>query len=525
MRLVLLSALLAAGASAQPAPCVDGFAALPNDGPYPCRGVDLLAHLPLSAFAAPDAPTSNNDIWGWTDAQTGKEYALVGLSNGTAFVDVSVPTAPRRLGVLPTATVPSLWRDVKVLGDVAVVVSEAPDHGMQIFDLTRLRGLSEDAGRQFDADARYAGFGRAHNVVVNEETGFAYGVGSRPPAGADLPAACGERGFHAVDLSSPLTPAFAGCFSDAAKDTAPVSAPGYTHDAQCVVYDGPDADYTGREICVGSNEDVVTIFDVTDKSDVTLVSQAAYPRASYTHQGWLTEDRRYFLVDDELDEVNGLATTQRTLVLDVSDLDAPDFAFAYDSGLTTIDHNLYVRGGLVYQSNYEAGLRILDARRIGDGVLREVAYFDTYPSRTTFTAPCLPPNEGRNCSSFNGQWSNYPYFESGVVIANDADNGLFVLRPADEAPPPPDGARLSPPAPNPTRDDAQLTLRVGADQDVRVGLYDAAGRLVRTLYNGPADADLALPLVVRGEGLAAGVYLVRATGERFDVARRVTLTR
>ena len=386
-------------------------------GPFECQDVDLLAHVPLAELD-PRADRAN-DIWGWTDAQTGREYALVGLSNGTAFVDVSVPTAPRHLGTLPTATVATVWRDIKTYRDHAFIVSEARDHGMQVFDLTKLRDLSADPSRRFDADARYTGVTNVHNLVINEESGFAYAVGAGS-RGDSLPPACGAPGFHAINIQDPQRPTFAGCFSDAAKDTAPVSAPGYTHDAQCIVYDGPDADYTGREICVGSNEDVVTIFDVTDKDDVRIVALAEYPADAYAHQNWFSDDRTVILANDELDETNGNVDTQRTLIFDVRDLDEPEFVGAYDSGLTTIDHNLYVKGTLNFQSNYESGLRIVDHSDALNGTLREVGFFDTYPQDTSI--------------SFNGQWSNYPYFESGVVIANDGNNGLFVLMPRVSGP-------------------------------------------------------------------------------------------
>ena len=405
------------------APCVDGMsrpapleAGAEADGPYACRGVGLYAHVPLSAMGA---PRSANDVWGWTDPQPAAdgvqhEYALVGLSDGTFFVDVTNPNAPVLLGKLPTATVATTWRDIKVYRDHAFVVSEARGHGMQVFSLARLRGLTADPARTFEADARYTGVTNVHNIVINEDTGFAYAVGATS-RGENLPPACAAPGFHAVNIQDPLNPTFAACFSDVDKDASPVTAPGYTHDAQCVVYDGPDADYTGREVCVASNEDVVTFFDVTDKANVRTISQAAYPDDAYTHQGWFTEDRRYVIANDELDEQTGLVAHQRSLVFDAQDLDNPEFLFAYDSGLASIDHNLYIRDGLAYQSNYQSGLRIVDTRTIPQGRMEEVAFFDTYPQGAA--------------AQFDGQWSNYPYFRSGTVVATDISNGLFVLRP------------------------------------------------------------------------------------------------
>ena len=63
-------------------PCTNGFA-----GEYPCEGYDLLAHISATEMGA----TGGNDSWGWTDPQDGKEYAFVGLDNGTAFIDISIP--------------------------------------------------------------------------------------------------------------------------------------------------------------------------------------------------------------------------------------------------------------------------------------------------------------------------------------------------------------------------------------------------------------------------------------------------
>ena len=386
--LLLLAAALAFAAPLQAqTPCQNGMA-----GAYPCNGVDLLARMPLTTFGT--SSNNANDIWGWTDAASGREFALVGLENGTAFVEVTTPTAPVYLGRLPTATSSSLWRDIKTYADHAFVVSEASSHGMQVFDLSRLLNVASPP-QTFTADARFTGFGSAHNIAIDTESGFAYAVGA---------SSCGG-GLYIVDIRNPTSPSQAGCFS----------GDGYTHDTQCVVYDGPDTDYTGRQICVASNEDSITIVDVTDKQSPVLIAKGFYPNDGYTHQGWFTEDQRFFLVDDELDEIFGSTPKTRTIVFDLQDLDSPEFDFFYLGPLGTSDHNLYVRDGYAFLSNYKGGLRIVDLAGIGSGALAEVASFDTYPSS--------------NSSGTSGQWSNYPFFASGTVVVNDQSNGMFILRP------------------------------------------------------------------------------------------------
>ncbi|SFN11055.1 choice-of-anchor B family protein [Dokdonella immobilis] len=387
----MLSCLAAAAATRHAGECIDGVI----EG-YACNNVDLLAHMDLVALGT-TAGGNGNDMWGWTDPDTGKEYALVGLDNGTAFVDISDPEHPVRLGNLATHSVNSTWRDIKTLGYYALIVSEAQNHGLQVFDLRRLRSVASPPAT-FTEDAWYGQFGRAHNIVVNEASGYAYAVGSRQGNQQ-----CGA-GLHMIDMSNPLVPTFAGCFS----------ADGYTHDAQCVTYDGPDANFAGHEICFAANEDSLTIVDVSNKSAPIQIARKTYSGSGYTHQGWLTEDRRHFLIDDELDEQNDGHNT-RTYVWDVEDLIDPHLEFFHDGATAAIDHNMYVHEGYAYQSNYQSGLRILDLSQIDSGTLSEAAFFDTYPASDS--------------ANFNGTWSNYPYYASGVVGVSDINRGFFVLQP------------------------------------------------------------------------------------------------
>jgi choice-of-anchor B domain-containing protein len=316
-------------------------------------------------------------------------------------VDISDAERPVYLGNLPTHSVDSVWRSIKVYANHAFIVSEAPNHGMQVFDLTRLRNVPT-APATFTATAHYNGFSRAHTITLNEETGFAYanGVTSYTDPAANKCA----RGLHIIDVRNPANPTFAGCFA----------ADGYTHESQCVTYRGPDAAYRNREICFNANEDTLTIVDVTVKQSPRQLSRTTYPGEGYTHQGWLTDDQSLFLVDDELDEQQ-FKTKTRTHIINVSDLDAPTITGIHESTSTAIDHNLYILGRYVYQANYRSGLRVLDISRAATATLQEVGYFDIYP------VDDLP--------EFNGAWSNYPFFKSGVVVVSGIEQGLFVLRP------------------------------------------------------------------------------------------------
>ena len=225
-----------------------------------------------------------NDVWGWTDPETNRDYALVARRDGASFVDVSNPASPRLLGNLPRTegSRPSVWRDIKVLGNTAYIVADgAGAHGMQVFDLTRLRAIDGPA-EEFEPDTTYHNMASAHNVVADTETGFLYIVGSN--SGGET---CGG-GLHIVDAREPLNPIFAGCYND----TASPGSRGYTHDAQCLVYRGPDEDYRGRELCIGSNESEINIADVTDKASPTTVSRMSYPDVTYAHQGWFDDEQR-----------------------------------------------------------------------------------------------------------------------------------------------------------------------------------------------------------------------------------------
>eukprot|EP01065_Artemidia_motanka_P049452 TRINITY_DN81_c0_g1_i3.p1 TRINITY_DN81_c0_g1~~TRINITY_DN81_c0_g1_i3.p1 ORF type:complete len:623 (+),score=236.24 TRINITY_DN81_c0_g1_i3:89-1870(+) len=389
------------------APCVDGKSVVGEDV-YDCKGVDLLSFLPAADLGY---AIQGNDIWGWVDPQNGHEIAVHCLRNSASFIDVTDAANPVVLAWMPGTRSSSgnlqsaSWRDAKVYKDHAFIGADSiSNHGLQIFDLTRLRqyyGRSGAVVPEVEPDYTYVatGFGPSHNIVINEETGFLYSVGSRSYRG----------GPHIIDISTPKEPKFVAGFD----------LDGYTHDAECVVYRGPDQRYHGHEICFCYNEDTLTVLDVSDKDAVEMLSRVPYRNNYYTHQGWLTEDHSHLLLDDELDEQSTNEKHTRTLQWNVVDLTDPKFIGTHISSEMSIDHNLYIRGDRAFMSNYCSGLRVLDVSTIASASTPEVAFFDTAPYCDT---------QSTGGVVFSGTWSNYPFFPSKNVVLNSIELGLFVLR-------------------------------------------------------------------------------------------------
>ncbi|KAM3517799.1 hypothetical protein NHJ13051_008679 [Beauveria bassiana] len=380
-------------------------------GEYSCRNVDLAGFIRHQDTGS--GQREGNDLWGWTSS-TGREFGIIGQTDGTAFVEVLKDGSLQYIGRLPTQTENSVWRDMKVIGNHAYIGAEARNHGLQVFDLTKLLTLDPKNPKTFntnsDLTAHYKDFGSSHNIVAHDSTNTISAVGTKPADGCNA-------GLWMLDVSDPSRPQKSGC----------VSEDGYVHDAQCVIYSGPHQRYRGREICFNYNEDTLTIADITERASPKQLSRTTYKGATYTHQGWIAdEEMRYLLLDDELDESSktGPAADQKTTtyIVDVSDLTKPVFTGLYKSPAKSIDHNQYVINGLSYQANYGSGLRIVDVSSVtqdptGAG-FKEAGFFDVRPEDDSVGGQ----------ATFNGAWSVYPYLKSGYILVNSIERGVFSLK-------------------------------------------------------------------------------------------------
>jgi choice-of-anchor B domain-containing protein len=386
-------------------PCVDGKAA-----GFPCNNMSLLAHIPLSDF--PSAPISANDIWGHVDLNTDKEYAIIGLRNGVAVVDVTTSTSPEVIGSISGLS--SSWRDIKVYQyfdsstlrwqAYAYSTTEA-NEGLTIIDLNDLEnGISLVRRQSTDSTA--------HNIYIsNLDYGLNVALTGQEPGVHILGSNNFGGSFRSYTLSDPETLGSTYTNSLGTRND-------YTHDASSLIIDDARAqtdcvqgDNSNCLVFLDFNEDTLRLWDHTDKNQAIELGTSTYPNAEYTHSGWWSEDKQYVIVHDELDEqTHGLNTTLN--IFDISSLSIPTLVGTWSGPTRAIDHNGFVRGNRYYMSNYERGLTVLDITDPSTPV--EVGFFDTYPVS--------------NNAGFNGAWGVYPFLPSGNILVSDINSGLYIIQ-------------------------------------------------------------------------------------------------
>ncbi|KAL6168444.1 hypothetical protein ACJQWK_06088 [Exserohilum turcicum] len=409
------------GANATSVPCKDGLAVVEAGNAnqtFRCKNMDFYDFLSHADMGGPEGRGSSS--WGWR-AANGREFAIVGQFSGAAFVEILKDGQMQYVGRLPAQSEGARWREIRVLNDYVIIGSEAVGHNVQIFDMKKLLDVDPATPKTFDPKTDLVGLfsdlpiGRTHNVVVDWDNEYILAVGAQPRNQT-----C-KAGLQYIDFSNPSKPSSPGCSSQ----------DGYVHDAQCVTYNGPDRRYRGRNICIGYNEDTMTVYDSTSKDGnpaSEILSTLSYPGATYCHQGWWTESNwhQYVLLNDELDEVEkvgpGASGRPVTHIVDLTDLRNPKATgtfFATDQ--KAIDHNLYIVDGLAYQSNYGAGIWVHDVSSISkDSTGKDVTvegFFDIYPE----------DDAQGGVVEFVGTWSHF-LFPSGYILVNTIERGAFTVK-------------------------------------------------------------------------------------------------
>jgi choice-of-anchor B domain-containing protein len=398
----------AGGTALQPAQAASAACVQGSAGAFPCRDIDFESQMPLAQLSS--RPVSAANVWGFVDLDDNREYAVLGLRNGTAIVEVTDPAAPREVATIPGNSSP--WREVKVYqvfdaGEnrwraFAYVTTEAANSGIQVIDLSGLPATAGLASTNLDTSSQHtlyvSNIDYATNAGLPGLTPMLYVAGSNVNGGS----------WRAYSLANPSFPQHVA--------SAPTTR--YMHDSTgFVVTDARTAQcapgHNPCEVLVDFNVEAVELWDVTSKTQPVLLGTGTNPNNRYIHSGWPTANATHVIFHDELEEIQlGLPT--RLYTLDLADLRTPTVQISHTGPTQTTDHNGYVRGTSYYVSHYRRGLVVYDAAN--PNALVEIAHFDNYLTPST------------NSPGTDGAWGVYPFLPSGNLLVSDIENGLFVLR-------------------------------------------------------------------------------------------------
>ncbi len=315
--------------------------------------------------------TGLNDVWGYVDEQ-GNEYAIVGTEDGTSIMNVSDPANPFEVFWLPGEN--SIWRDPSVFGDYAFISTEA-EEGLTIIDLSPLPESNELVSSLFTGESGLS-WQSAHNCHA-DDAGYLYVFGAN----------YGEGGVLIYDVNTtPMNPTFVGAFDN-----------WYVHDGVAF----GDTLYLAHV-----NDGFLSIVDISDRFNPQLLGTKITPD-SFTHNIWPSDNREVVYTTDELPD-SFIAAYDITDVNNIIELDRVQSS----PGQNVIPHNTFVQNDYLITSYYVDGITIHDAKHPQN--LIEVAAYDTYPGQTP---------------TYDGSWGVYPYLPSGIILASDRSEGLYVLQP------------------------------------------------------------------------------------------------
>ncbi len=311
-----------------------------------------------------------NDVWGYVD-ENGTEYALVGMQQGFSIVSLANPNQPVEVFRVPGFG--STWRDIKTHGDYAYVTCESPTR-LLIVNMSPLPESNSLPYIYWESTDTMT-FSTAHNLYI--DNGIAYIFGAN----------YGNSGAIMLDLTQdPMDPTPVGIYDVE-----------YLHDG--VVRNDT---LWGSAVYEGN----IHVIDVKDKANPELLSVWKTPSA-FTHNAWISDDGKHLFTTDEVRNA-GIGSYDVENIYNPEELDV---WYPNDTGI--IPHNTHFINDYLVTSHYTIGLSILDVSRPANMI--EIGRFDSSPSY--------------RYEGFHGCWGAYPWLPSGLIIATDIEEGLYVFDP------------------------------------------------------------------------------------------------
>lgn len=454
---------------------------------FSAQNITLLAQWDTSiTVAEPVFGIRYNSVWGWTDSQDNREYAIIGATDGTYIIDVTVPTAPIVRDYVKGRRDSCIWREYKTYQHYLYAVSDDGvnafnQNSMQIIDLSP---LPDSVHVIYDSDTLVQ---RSHTIFIDEQNAKMY-LNS-----VYLPNNGGHSNMAIFSISNPLNPVLLRRLEQDFPSSDNV------HDS-----------YVRNDTCYASSSFGGLFVYKYNGTQFTLIgSLTSYPDQGYNHSSALTADGKTLIFADEVPANLALKS------LDVSDMSNLTVLDVFKSTPTTIatPHNPFIRKGSndrVVVAYYQDGVQIFDISSPSN--VSRTGFFDTNPNDCP---SCPNPN-------YSGCWGAYVDLPSGIILASDMQNGLFVLDAKSAGVGIENSFNENLQAtcyPNPFTENFDIQFYLQGNKKVTIELYDIMGKsLIKKESNIQAGKN---SITINGKYMNAGIYILSVKGENFLYVSKV----
>ena len=319
-----------------------------------------------------------NSVWGY--AQGGKEYAIMGATTGTYFIDVSNPVSPVQLDFVPGKRSGCIWREYKTLGKYLYAVSDdQKPNSLQIIDMSY---LPDSVHLVYDSKNL---FERAHTLFIDGNYLYCGSVTTATPV---------YYSMAAYSLANPESPVFIRNLHDDDPSFPTVHDMYVRHDT----------------VYASCGYDALHIYKFNGAVFTSIGDLVSYPDKGYNHSSALTANGKMLVFTDEV------PASMAVKAIDVSDMNNIQLKSTFFSNVGATAHNPFIIGNdILVMAYYQDGLQIFDISDPANVV--RTGYFDTYPQNgNVYTSP-----------AYAGCWGAYVDLPSKNILASDMQNGLFIL--------------------------------------------------------------------------------------------------